>query len=159
MNVREHPGLAQATVGERPAALGSEYPATASGRLTRFTKILGGFYLTMAGINIGLAIGDPQRYDGFADASHFDWVSQAWQAVFMEQPAMWATLLGLGEVLLGVALLAGGRWSLLGYLGVIAFHLALLLFGWGVWLWAVPVLIVVVPAARAYLLALRRAAP
>lgn len=68
-------------------------------------------------------------------------------------------MLGLGEVLVGIALLTGGRWSLLGYGGVIAFHLALLLFGWGVWLWAVPVLVVVVPAARAYLLALRRAVP
>ena len=58
-------------------------------------------------------------------------------------------------MLLGIALLAGGRWSLLGYLGVIAFHLAMLLFGWGVWLWAVPVLIVVVPVAWAYFLALR----
>ena len=113
----------------------------------------------MAGINFGLAVGDPQTYDSFAQAAHFDWVSQAWQTAFMAQPAMWATLLGLGEVVLGIALLAGGRWSLLGYLGVIAFHLALLLFGWGVWLWAVPVLIVVGPVARAYLLALRRAAP
>lgn len=138
---------------------GGQLPATVSRRLNRFTRILGGFYLTMAGINIGLAVGDPQRYDSFAQAAHFDWVSHAWQMIFMAQPALWATLLGLGEVLLGIALLVGGRWALLGYAGVIAFHFALLFFGWGVWLWAVPVLVVVVPTARAYLQALRRAAP
>lgn len=133
------------------------YPATVSRPLTRFTKILGGFYLTMAGINIGLAIGDPQRYDGFAHAAHFDWVGQAWQSIFMSNPGLWAALLGAGEILIGVALLAGGRWSLFGYAGVIVFHLALLLFGWGIWLWAGPVLAVVLPVARAYTLALQRA--
>ena len=159
MSIREHQGQKQATVQESRGAPAGACPSTVSRRLNRFTEVLGGFYLTMAGINIGLAVGDPQKYDSFAHAAHFDWVSQAWQAIFMAQPAVWATLLGVGEVLLGVALLAGGRWSRLGYAGVIAFHLALLLFGWGVWLWAVPVLIAVVPTARAYFLALRRTVP
>jgi hypothetical protein len=158
MSIREQQDH-QTRTEETLFAYAGAYPSTVSRQLNRFTKILGGFYLTMAGINIGLSVGDPQMYKGFAHAAHFDWVGQAWQTIFMAQPAVWAALLGLGEVLVGIALLTGGRWSLLGYGGVIAFHLALLLFGWGVWLWAVPVLVVVVPAARAYLLALRRAVP
>jgi hypothetical protein len=157
MSIREHQRY-EWTVEPSGWQHSGMHAVTPSPGLNRFTKVLGGFYLTMAGINIGLSIGDPQTYNGFAHAAHFDWVSSAWQSIFMAHPALWAALLGLGEVLVGIALLTGGRWSLLGYAGVIAFHLALLLFGWGVWLWAVPVLLVVVPAARAYVLALRRAA-
>ena len=124
--------------------------------LRRFTVVAGGFYLTMAGINFGLAIGNPQTYAAFADAALFDWVRQAWLDVFMAHPAVWAGLLGAGEVLVGSALLAGGRWALAGLLAVIAFHLALMIFGWGVALWAVPVLAATIPVTRAYLRALRR---
>jgi hypothetical protein len=155
MSIREHSGQRPAPRDESRSGFAGAYPATTSRRLNRFTTCLGGFYLTMAGINIGLSIGDPQVYRDFAQSAHFDWVGQAWQAIFMAQPAVWAALLGLGEMLIGIALLSGGRWALFGYAGVIAFHLALLLFGWGVWLWAVPVLVVVVPAARAYARALR----
>ena len=156
MSTREYQSQwAMATENRVPPA--RVYAATVSRPLSRFTKILGGFYLTMAGINIGLSIGDPQHYSGFAHAAHFDWVLQAWQSIFMSNPGMWAALLGVGEILIGTALLAGGRWALLGYAGVIAFHLALLLFGWGIWLWAVPVVAVVLPVSRAYMLALQRA--
>ena len=69
--------------------------------------------------------------------------------------AVIAALLGGGEVLVGVALLSGRRWSMAGYIAVIAFHMALMLFGWGVWLWAVPVLAAVVPSARVWARTLR----
>lgn len=129
-------------------------PPTA--RLQRFTKCVGGFYLVTGGINIGLAIGRPAIYSAFADSALFSWVHGAWQSVFMGNPALWAALLGAGELLVGVALLAGRRWTLAGYVAVIAFHLALMLFGWGIWLWAVPVLAAVVPSARAWSRTLRR---
>jgi len=127
-----------------------------SRRLQRFTTCVGGFYLVMGGINIGLSIGRPGVYAAFADAALFDWVRDTWQTVFMAHPAVWAALLGGGEVLVGIALLSGRRWSMAGYLAVILFHLALMLFGWGVWLWAAPVLAVVVPSARAWARSLRR---
>lgn len=126
-----------------------------SRRLQRFTKCVGGFYLVMGGINIGLSIGRPAIYSAFADAALFGWVHDAWQTVFMAHPAVWAALLGGGEVLVGVALLSGRRWSMAGYIAVIAFHMALMLFGWGVWLWAVPVLAAVVPSARVWARTLR----
>lgn len=120
--------------------------------------VTGGFYLTMAGINFGLAIGNPQTYTGFADAALFNWVRQAWLDVFMAHPVMWAGLLGAGKVFVGSALLAGGRWALAGLLAVIAFHLALMLFGWGVALWFLPILAVTIPVAHAYLRAVRQPA-
>ena len=61
-----------------------------------------------------------------------------------------AGVLAAGEIAIGVALLNGGRWALAGYAAVLAFHLALLLFGWGTWLWSIPVLAVVVPVGLTY---------
>lgn len=141
-----------------PAADGSvgDGIGSPSPRLQRFTKCVGGFYLVMGGINIGLSIGRPTIYSGFADGALFSWVQDAWQTVFMADPAVWAALLGAGELLVGVALLSGRRWAMAGYVAVIAFHLALMFFGWGVWLWAVPVLAAVVPSARAWSRSLRR---
>lgn len=117
-----------------------------SPRLRRFTSAAGGFYLTMAGLNAGLAIARPHVYDPFADEALFTWVRESWRTVFAAHPSVWAGVLAAGEAGIGVALLSGGRWAFAGYAAVVGFHLALLLFGWGAWLWAVPVLAVVVPA-------------
>lgn len=56
--------------------------------------------------------------------------------------------LSLGEVALGVLLLLGGMWAKAGWIGIIAFHPGLILFGWGFWLWSIPALAVIVPTAR-----------
>ena len=66
----------------------------------------------------------------------------------MSHPALWAGLLAAREIVLGLALVIGGRLALPGLVGVIAFHLALMLFGWGVWLWSVPALVGLVWLAR-----------
>lgn len=70
----------------------------------------------------------------------------------------WAGALAAGEIAVGVALLNGGRWGLVGFLAVVAFHLALLCFGCGTWLWSVPVLAVVLPVTVGYGHRLRPAA-
>jgi hypothetical protein len=62
----------------------------------------------------------------------------------MADPRLWALLLGAGELVIAALLIFARR---LGYVGVIAFHLALMLFGWGFWLWSVPALAFAVPAA------------
>jgi hypothetical protein len=54
-----------------------------------------------------------------------------------------------GETLLGVLLLVGGSWAKLGWAGVIAFHVALMLFGFGYWMWSIPALVVLISLARA----------
>ena len=67
----------------------------------------------------------------------------------MAHAAAWGLALVVDETLLGIALLAGGRWARLGWAGVIAFHVLLMLFGFGIWLWCIPALAVLVPLARA----------
>jgi fatty acid desaturase len=49
-----------------------------------------------------------------------------------------------GEIALGTALLLGGTPARVGWLGVLAFHLLLMLFWLGFWLWSVPAMAVLV---------------
>jgi hypothetical protein len=66
----------------------------------------------------------------------------------MAHPAVCGLALALGELAIGVLILLGGRFARYGLLGAIAFHVALLLFGWGLLLWSVPALLLLVPLYR-----------
>ena len=110
--------------------------------------VVGGFYLTMGGIHIGLVAADTEVYRHFADAALFGFVREGWHHVFMAQPAVFGLLLAAGEVTLGVLLLLGGRAATVGWAGVVTFHLLLMLFGFGIWMWSVPALALLVYLAR-----------
>ena len=112
-------------------------------------RFVGGFYLVMGGINAGIVVGDPETYRTFADGSWSSFVTQAWHDVVMAHPLTWILLLAAGEVTLGVLLLRGGPAARAGWVGVVAFHVLLMSFGFGFWLWSVPALAVLVPSARA----------
>ena len=117
-----------------------------SGRARRF---VGGFYLVTGGINAGIVAADPQEYRTFADASFWEFVSTTWHDVVMADPYVWFLMLAAGEITLGLLLLHGGRPARWGWVGVIAFHVLLMSFGFGFWLWSLPALAFLVPAARA----------
>jgi hypothetical protein len=110
-------------------------------------NVTGGLFLYTGGIHLGIVGAGPELYRPFARETLLPFISQAWENVFMARPAAWGLALSLGEAALGVLLLKGGRWAFAGWLGVIAFHLALMLFGWGFWLWSVPMLAILIPAA------------
>jgi hypothetical protein len=55
-----------------------------------------------------------------------------------------------GKVVGGFFLFTGGVRANAGWAGAVAFHLGLLLFGWGFWLWSVPALAFLVPSAVAH---------
>ncbi|MER7251385.1 hypothetical protein [Kribbella sp. NPDC000426] len=96
-------------------------------------------------VHVFLALATPRSYDGFADTAFFGWVHDGWQNIFMAHPTVWALLLAAAELTIAILLVKVPR---VGYVAVIAFHLALMLFGWGFWLWCVPALAFAVPAAR-----------
>ena len=110
---------------------------------------VGGFYLTMAGVNAGIVFADPESYRHFADGAHLDFVNRGWNEIVMTNPSFWVLLLAAGELTLGALLLSGGRAARIGWLGVIVFHVLLMLFGPGIWLWCVPALAALIPAVRA----------
>ncbi len=115
------------------------------GRLVR--KVIGGFYLFTGGVHVGIVAAGPEFYRHFADGALFDFVASGWQDVFMAHPAAWGLVLAAGEVALGLLLLRGGTWARAGWAGVVAFHLALMLFGWGFWVWSVPALALLILVA------------
>ena len=93
-------------------------------------------------------------YADFADPAHFGWVTDAWRAVVAPNQVLFIGLLVLFEATVGVLTVSGGRRTRLGLVGVIAFYLALWLFGWIETVWCV----VMIPAMLVLLRAERRAA-
>lgn len=112
-------------------------------------RIVGGFYLSMGGVHLGIVASNPEFYRPFASEAYFGFVRSGWADIFMAHPRGWGMALVVGETLLGVLLLLGGTWAKAGWVGVIAFHVALMLFGFGIWLWSIPALALLVPLARA----------
>lgn len=97
---------------------------------------------------MGVASVNPSSYRHFADAAIMTWVERGWNEVFMANPRPWGLAIAGGELMLGLLLLRGGGSAKLGWLGVIGFHLALVLFGWGFLIWSAPVLAVLVVLTR-----------
>ena len=119
-------------------------------RTTRWTArmIIGSFFLWTSGIHVGIAAVDPSSYQHFADAAVIGWVERGWNEVFMANPRGWGLAVAAGELMLGILLLRGGGAAKIGWLGVIGFHLALVLFGWVLLIWAGPAIAVLVLLAR-----------
>ena len=117
-------------------------------RLTLTRRVVGGFYLSMGGVHLGIVAANPLFYAPFAQSAHFEFVRSGWSQIFMAHPAIWGLALAAGETTIGLFLLTGGKWARFGWGAVIAFHLALMLFGWGIWMWSVPALAFLIPAAR-----------
>ena len=115
------------------------------GGLGRF--VVGGFFLVTGGVHLGIVAADPDFYRPFADGALLPFVREGWADIVMARPELYGLLLMAGEIALGVCLLVGGRAARVGWAGVIAFHLLLVLFGWGFLFWVVPALAVLVPLA------------
>lgn len=124
--------------------------ATTRKRLNLPRKIVGGLFLYTGGIHLGIVAADANIYAPFAQEALFPFVEDAWRVIVMSNPSAWGLVLSLGEASLGVLLLLGGVWAKVGWVGVIAFHVALMLFGFGFWLWSVPALLFLIPSAIAY---------
>lgn len=112
------------------------------------TALVGGFYLSMGGVHLGIVAADPETYRGFADGALFAFVRDGWAEVFMAHPTLWGLALFAGETTIGVLMLRGGTSARVGWVAVVAFHLLLMLFGWGVWAWSLPVLALAALAIR-----------
>lgn len=77
-------------------------------------------------------------YAQFADGAYVRFVRDTWRDVVVPHHHLWIALLVAFELAVGALALLGGRRTQLGYVAAIAFHVALLSFGWGFYLWSVP---------------------
>ena len=73
----------------------------------------------------------------------------AWRAIVAPNQYLFIGLLVAFEAIVGVLILSGGRRTQVGLLAAIAFHLALWLFGWGVTIYVLIMLPVLVMLFRA----------
>jgi hypothetical protein len=100
-----------------------------------------------------LARGDD--YAEFAKGSYLPFVRDTWRSVVVPSHDFWIGLLIVFELAIGVLALAGGWRTQLAYTSAIAFHIALLSFGWGFYLWSIPMIV----ALGAMLQAERKSGP
>lgn len=121
--------VAPAEVGSSEAGGERRHPARA---------VVGGFYLFTGGVHLGIVAAGTGFYRHFADQALVPFVHDRWVDVFMPHASFWGLCLMLGETMLGILLFLGGRWAKVGWVGVIAFNVLLVLFGWGFLLWSVP---------------------
>ena len=108
----------------------------------------GVIFLWASGVHVGIVSGDPGLYHDFADEAWMPGVVSAWRDIFMAHPAFWGLVVSVGEFAIGAALLQGGRIARYGLAGAVAFHVALMTFGFGFWIWAVPALVLLLGPGR-----------
>ena len=88
-------------------------------------------------------------YAEFAEGSYLPFVRHTWRTLVVPHHHAWIALLIAFEVAVGVLALLGGARTQLAYTAAIAFHVALLSFGWGFWLWSLPMIIALATLVRA----------
>lgn len=111
-------------------------------RAVRWTRRgLAGMFVAGAAGHAVFASVVPEIYEAFADGSQFVVVREAWRDLFVPNARLLAAGLGVFELGLGVLFAVGGcRATRVAVAGAMAFHVALVAFGWWYLLWSVPML-------------------
>lgn len=131
----------------RPAA--TLAPPHRPGRVARVGRLAFGVMFTGgAAIHVAIVVTVTETYWHLADTAFIPSVKQAWLSIFMPHAALLGLLLAAFELAIGLLILAGGLKTRLGLLTTIAFHLGLMLFGWGFWFWSIPILAMLVALLR-----------
>ena len=122
-----------------------------SRRAIRVARVaLGALFIAFGAVvnAVYLGIGNGY-YDDFADASPFSFVQDTWHSLVLPHQGIFIGLLILFEVTVGVLVLSGGRWTQVGLLGLIGFHIGQLAFGGVLWPWAIVMLVALALLLRA----------
>lgn len=103
--------------------------------------LFGGMFVLGAAAHVFLVSAHPGAYAAFADDALFGFVRTAWSSVVAGSPVLAIGALALFECTVGLLVLFGApRFAFAGAWLMIGFHIALMTFGWGFWLWCVPML-------------------
>jgi hypothetical protein len=95
-------------------------------------------------------------YDTFADTSMLTFVTDTWRDLVVPNQGFFIGKLIAFEAVVGVLVLIGRRWATVGMVAALGFHVGLLFFGWGFWLWSIPMLAAIALLLRAHLRATGR---
>jgi hypothetical protein len=108
-------------------------------------------------VHFRLATGNTGAYRDFAQwVNPPAWVAQAWDSVFMAHRSVFGSSIGSYELVTGVLILRGDKSAVIGLWLALLFHLGLIFFGFGIWLYCVPAICLLVLVLRAQLRAVRR---
>jgi hypothetical protein len=108
----------------------------------------GVLFLGGALINLSLVAFNPDVYEAFADEAFWPFVTDTWRTVVVPNTTALILLLALFETLVGMTVLFGRRRWRFGLVAAIAFHVALMFFGFGFWMWSIPMLALLACAWR-----------
>jgi hypothetical protein len=78
-------------------------------------------------------------YSGFADGAYVDFVHDTWESLVVPHQTLFVGLLVAFEALAGGIVLVPGLPRRVGLIALIGFNVALVSFGWGFYLWSLPV--------------------
>lgn len=88
-------------------------------------------------------------YSGFADWSWSSFVTDTWESLVVPHDWIFIGMLVVFEATVGVLVLVPGRPRRIGLVLILAFHVALLSFGWVYLVWVVPMVTALVLLLRA----------
>jgi hypothetical protein len=91
-------------------------------------------------VNVIYLVTDWDSFAEFGEMSQFAFVRDTWASLVTPNTGLSIGALIVGEATAGILVLAGGRRLEAGLVGLLAFHVGLLFFGWWLWLYAVPML-------------------
>lgn len=112
-------------------------------------RFVGWFFLWTSGIHVGIVAADTGFYRHFADGALMPGLAEAWRSAFMPNAVLGGLAVAAGEAALGLLLLGSRARRRIGWAGTIVFHVALMAFGWGFWVWSLPALGLLLWGARA----------
>jgi hypothetical protein len=115
---------------------------------------LGSLMLVGGAVVNAVYLGSGVNYDDFADLSMLTFVTDSWRDLVAPNQGFFIGLLIAFEAITGVLLYLGGRPAALSMVAVIGFHIGLMFFGWGFWIWSIPMIVAVALLLRAQLQAL-----
>ena len=90
-----------------------------------------------------------QDYATFANGSSSSFVRDTWSSLVVPHHYLFIGLLVVFEAVVGVLVLLGGRPREAGLWAAVAFHVALVSFGWGFLLWSGPMVVALLLLLRA----------
>lgn len=88
-------------------------------------------------------------YEDFAKPSPFAFVRDAWESLVLPHLVFFISLLIAAEAIAGILVVIGGRWTQVGLVAFIGFHVGQLAFGGVLWVWAPLMLVTLVLLLRA----------
>lgn len=107
------------------------------------------FIVFGAAVNAVYLAAGTEYYEELAKPSPFPFVRETWESLVLPNQWFFISLLIIAEAAAGLLVLSGGRWTQIGLMALIGFHVGQLAFGGVLWIWAPLMLVTLTLLLRA----------